>query len=403
MPQAKILCLFDYKSYTGFAQVSQSIMPYIKRHFMGKAIFEIIAINYFGESMVEEDGTIVHSAEKMVEKRDAFGRFGLLRQLAKNDYDIVFIIQDLGVINPILPLLKEINQKKKSNNRKQFRTIFYFPVDCHMIPILVSQLHHVDSPITYTEFGRKEILSLVPGLQTRLQVIPHGVDAGMYCPRHPDENAINRKRLFGDNAEKYIVANINRNQPRKDIPQSILAFTEFKMQHRQDAFLYLHMDPKDPMGYDLKAFMWQMPLKEGVDYAYLDPKHLGNGMPESQMAALYSCVDMYLTTSLGEGWGLGVTHAMSAGTPVVMGNHTSFTEISGNGERAWMVNKLHPHVTHFDNMIRYKLDIDETVERMVEVMQGNEYDKLEKARDYAESLTWRSIAKRFIEEIKKNL
>ena len=76
---------------------------------MGKAIFEIIAINYFGETMVEEDGTIVHSAEKMVEKRDAFGRFGLLRQLAKNDYDIVFIIQDLGVINPILPLLKEIN------------------------------------------------------------------------------------------------------------------------------------------------------------------------------------------------------------------------------------------------------------------------------------------------------
>jgi glycosyltransferase involved in cell wall biosynthesis len=370
---------------------------------MGKAIFEIIAINYFGETMVEEDGTIVHSAEKMVEKRDAFGRFGLLRQLAKNDYDIVFIIQDLGVINPILPLLKEINQKKKANNRKQFRTIFYFPVDCHMIPILVSQLHYVDSPITYTEFGRKEVLSLVPGLQSRLQVIPHGVDAGMYCPRHPDENAITRKRMFGDNAEKYIVANINRNQPRKDIPQSIMAFTEFKMQHRQDAFLYLHMDPKDPMGYDLKAFMWQMPLKEGVDYAYLDPKHLNAGMPESEMAGLYSCIDMYLTTSLGEGWGLGVTHAMSAGTPVVLGNHTSFSEISGNGERAWMVNKLHPHVTHFDNMIRYKLDIDETVERMVEIMQGQEYLKLEKARDYAESLTWRSIAKRFIEEIKKNL
>lgn len=406
MAQPRILCLFDYKSYTGFAQVSQSIMPYIKRHFMGKAVIEIIAINYFGETMVEDDGTVVYSAEKMVEKRDPFGRYGLLRQLAQNDYDLLFIIQDLGVMNPIFPLLKELNAKKKAQNRKRFRTIFYFPVDCGMIPPLVSQLGVVDSPITYTEFGRREVLSLVPGIQTRLQVIPHGVDAMLYSPRHPDERQANRRRFFGPNADKYIVANINRNQPRKDIPQAIMAFVAFRERY-PDSFLYLHMHPMDPMGWDLRAFMWQMPLKEGVDYAYMDPKFLEKGMPEEDMAAVYNCVDMYLTTSLGEGWGLGVTNAMASYTPVVMGNHTSLTEISDHGTRAWMVDKLHPHVTHFDHIVRYKLDIDETVQRMAEVKDGyygNDYAaRLDAARTYVEGLTWKSIAKRFFEEMKRNL
>ena len=399
--------MFDYNSYTGFAQVSQNIMPYIRRHFMGKAIFEIIAINYFGETVVEDDGTIVHSAERMVEKKDAFGRYGLLRQLAQNDYDLLFVIQDLGIMNPILPLLKELNAKKKAQNRKQFRMIFYFPVDCHMIPPLVSQLGIVDVPLTYTEFGRSEVLSLVPGLKGRLQVVPHGVNSMLYSPRHPDERQANRRRFFGDNAGKYIVANINRNQPRKDIPQSILAFVEFRERHCKDAFLYLHMNQNDPMGWDLKAFMWQMPLKEGVDYAYIDPKYLEKGMSEEDMAAVYNCVDMYLTTSLGEGWGLGVTHAMASYTPVVLGNHTSFTEISGEGRRAWLVEKLHPHVTHFDNMIRYKLDIDETVERMAEVKAGyygEDYaSRLDAAREYVEGLTWKTLAKRFIDEFKRNL
>lgn len=406
MAQLKILCLFDYNSYTGFAQVSQNIMPHIKRAFMGKAMFEIIAINYFGESKVEDDGTIVHSAEKMVEKKDSFGRYGLIKLLSKNDYDLLFVIQDLGILNPVIPLFKEINARKKAEKRRQFRTIFYFPVDCTMIPPLVAHLGNIDCPITYTEFGRTEVLTLVPGLRGRLQVIPHGVDSYTYKPVHPDEKKSHRRRFFGENADKYIVANINRNQPRKDIPQSILAFVDFKARVEKDAFLYLHMNPTDPMGWDLKAFMWQMPLKEGYDYAYMDPKYFKDGMPEADMAAVYASVDQYVTTSLGEGWGLGVTHAMASATPVVLGNHTSFTEISGNGERAWLVNTLHPHTTHFDNMVRFKMDIPETVDRMREIREGwyeqEAHSKIEKAREYTESLSWKSIAKRFVEEIKKN-
>ena len=42
---------------------------------------------------------------------------------------------------------------------------------------------------------------------------------------------------------------------------------------------------------------------------------------------MYNAADLYLTTSLGEGWGLGVTEAMACHTPVAMPRHTSLAEI----------------------------------------------------------------------------
>jgi hypothetical protein len=75
-----------------------------------------------------------------------------------------------------------------------------------------------------------------------------------------------RKQYFGDNADKFIVGCVNRNQSRKDIPTTIFGFMEYWESHNKNALLYLHMDPKDPMGWDLKTILKQTPLKEGIDY-----------------------------------------------------------------------------------------------------------------------------------------
>ena len=92
----KVLCLFDYKSFTGFSSVSTNIKRELKQYFGSDLQLDICAINYFGEPIEEEDGTYVVSAPKSASKHDDFGRFGFMKILKEsNEYDGVFIIQDL--------------------------------------------------------------------------------------------------------------------------------------------------------------------------------------------------------------------------------------------------------------------------------------------------------------------
>ena len=67
----------------------------------------------------------------------------------------------------------------------------------------------------------KEILKFKPELRTKLKVLPHGNNSKEYFPTEIGDF---RKSYFGDNADKFIITNINRNQPRKDITNSIFSF-----------------------------------------------------------------------------------------------------------------------------------------------------------------------------------
>ncbi|NDH55677.1 MAG: hypothetical protein EBY06_03165, partial [Burkholderiaceae bacterium] len=77
-----------------------------------------------------------------------------------------------------------------------------------------------------------------------------------------------KQSYFGENANKFIVGCVNRNQPRKDIPTTIFGFMEYWEEHNPNALLYLHMHPKDPMGWHLRNILGQTPLKEGEHFMF---------------------------------------------------------------------------------------------------------------------------------------
>jgi hypothetical protein len=271
---------------------------------------DIIAINHFGEPYNEEDGTYVISAVKSASKKDDFGRFSFLKILKESDeYDGIFIIQDLGVILPITSILKTIIDEKIANNKKQFKSIFYFPVDAPLIEKLTDGLEFFDSIVAYTEYGRKEVLKHKPELKKKIKVIPHGNNSKHFFPLPQNEVLEFRKEYFGKNADKFIITNINRNQPRKDIPTTIFSFIEAKKQWEEnqiekEPFLYLHMHPKDPMGWDIRCILAQTDLIESKDFKILDIHLANNGASIEMLNKIYNASDVYLTTTLGEGWGL---------------------------------------------------------------------------------------------------
>ena len=121
----RILATFDYNCTTGFGTVSKNLVQNWKKIFGSSLKMDIVAVNYFGEDYTEGDSIRVISAKKRDIKEDDWGRYVFMRSLKDIDYDLIFILADLGTVIPIVPFLKDIKAEKKAQNRKQFKSIFY--------------------------------------------------------------------------------------------------------------------------------------------------------------------------------------------------------------------------------------------------------------------------------------
>jgi len=296
----------DYVARTGFATVSKNIVKELKKHFGQNLQLDIVAINYFGEPYYEDENTFVVPARTNDVNDDPFGRYFFLKMLNEsNVYDGIFICQDLGTIVSFVEVLEHIKAEKKQNNKKSFKSIFYFPIDSKIVYELTRNLEFFDLLVTYTEYARNEILRFRPELKSKLKVIPHGNCSKDFYPIEDIKSF--RKEFFKENSEKFIITNVNRNQPRKDIPSTIFAFIEAKKiwnKQLPEPFLYLHMHPKDPMGWDIRGIMLQTDLVEDVDYKLL-PKEFEDSMVDTEMLnKIYNSCDAFISTTLGEGWGL---------------------------------------------------------------------------------------------------
>jgi glycosyltransferase involved in cell wall biosynthesis len=134
------------------------------------------------------------------------------------------------------------------------------------------------------------------------------------------------------------------------------------------AKLLLRMDPMSAMGgIHLELAAKQLGLTYGKEWCHIGP------VADELLAGLYNAADLYLTTSLGEGWGLGVTEAMACHTPVAMPAHTSLLEIGdcnvGPGYAGFGPIWL-PQETGFvcgaDTRLRHRVGLQGAIQRIYE-------------------------------------
>lgn len=396
-----ILMMCDYNVPTGFGVVGENIVKHLKEHFGISMYIDIVAVNYFGEVLNPDERTIIYPATKIDKQDDPdpFGRTGFAQMLTHGRYDFVFIINDIGVTGPYLELIKMIRDDKKKENKKSFKTIVYFPMDNRPVKKWFDNLDIADIIVTYTEWAKKEICALRPDLKTKIKVIYHGTDVKTFFPIPQKEKREFREAFFGENANKVIFTNINRNQPRKDIPSTINAFILYRLYNKK-TFLYLHMHPEDTMGWNLERIMEQTDLKYGVDYMYTPPGLIEQSPDAGFMNCLYNASDFYITTTSGEGWGLGITEAMAAKLAIIAPHHTSISEICDYGTRAWLTNRgLHrPYITHYDNMIREGVDIDDFSDLMYKALTHilETQNKVQAGYDFVHANTWEQVCKKWI-------
>ena len=404
----KILWYSDFLRHTGFGNVAEEIVK--RLHVTGKYEFEVIGINHHGDPYNIPTSDYYHLKNIPVwpaysvkfPNETLLGYNRVAERLAKADYDIFFCLQD--TFN-LIPLKGAINAAKKNRN---FRYVFYFPIDGDIKQDWVEEAVKIaDHPITYTQFGKKKVKEYSPSMD--VQVVPHGADLETFYPFETEGERMDfRHYLFGTEGEEcdqeeFIITNVNRNQPRKDLPRTVIAFREFVKRYPEvKARLYLHCRYNDGAGHNLKElFKKYLPKKHWDKISFPSVEVFGdNGYPVEVLRKIYASADIITSTTLGEGWGMSTVEAMACGTPVVMPNNSATTEIIGaNEERGYLADSgKEPGgfvVLRADNeLVRPVTDVDSLVEKWKHVYDNREEakEKARVAREWLKDYTWDKVA-----------
>jgi glycosyltransferase involved in cell wall biosynthesis len=149
--------------------------------------------------------------------------------------------------------------------------------------------------------------------------------------------------------------------------------------------------------------MIQTDLKEDVDYQLLPFKYEESMAETDIINKIYNSSDVFLTTTLGEGWGLTFTDAAACKIPIVAPYSTSFMEMSNYGKNAYMLCVINP-TCNLDNVIREQCNPDEVAETLLEVAQSigkKEHEqKLQNNYNWVKKLEWKEVCKAWVNYFK---
>lgn len=349
---------------TGFGTVSRNILAGLYN--TGRYAIDILGINYWGDPhgypfRVWPTGTN--------QERDPYGRKKVFGMIPKMDYDLLFFLQD----SFILDFLPQLHDHLRGPAGKEFRSLCYFPVDGTPKTEWMKNVNACDYVVAYSEFGKEQAKLANPDMKD-LYVIPHGANTSDYFVAPEKDVTAFKSQFFGQHADKFVFTNLNRNQQRKDIPRTIAAFAEFRKQV-PESILYLHMAKQD-QGWNLEEVVKSFGMDTTNDVIF--PRNFGpnQGYPRQIVNMIYNISDCVISTTLGEGWGLSWTEAMATKTPVIMPANTAMVE-NITEERGWLVKSgtsasLTTVLPHDNEVVRPLVDVEDMVEKMLEVYNNRE-------------------------------
>lgn len=312
-------------------------------------------------------------------------------------YSHVWILQDaFGFPPAFCTALRQVA------DAQSIRIMAYCPVDAPWEPEWTSLFGAADVAATYTEYGADEIRRAWPPRQApaihvlgngkawqeparpdaisdapAIHILPHGMDPcftpGSRTTRDTDRAALREafwKQEFVQ-WDDFLLVMVAMHQRRKDVSRALEILAGLR-ERGVPAKLVLHMgrysDGNAERGVDLESVGRQLGLQHGREYVHhagLMTAGLG-GLTDAQLADLYRAADCFLTTSLGEGWGLPITEALACGCPVAVPDHTACREIvctlAAHGmaaDRGWLlpVGDFAPAMENDNSRLRSRVDV----------------------------------------------
>jgi len=270
-------------------------------------------------------------------------------------------------------------------------SMFYGPVDSYDyssddIAVMRNYSHFIPC----SEFGGRVYRKLVKRSPTA--VIPHGVDTQIYKSYPKNES----KQVFNIRRDKFmfgIVAANSDPEPRKGWDDMFIAFSRFKEKFPNEAkkwMIFAYTKPSDSRGYNLVEVARKLHLEKHVIF----PEHLPQvvGIPDFEMAKLYSCFDVFVNASRREGFCIPVMEAQACGVPVIASDSSALPEIvKGHG---WLV-KMGDTVFTPKGWVGQKVDREDLAKKIEEAYFNRELRQRysQASIQFAQKFDWDKIVK----------
>jgi D-inositol-3-phosphate glycosyltransferase len=168
-------------------------------------------------------------------------------------------------------------------------------------------LSRLDALAVYTCFARDSLrnaLAVIGGRTPPTYIVPHGRCASTFFPidATPSQARAQARAALHLPEDAFIVLNANRNQPRKRIDLTLLAFRRFlDLVPEANAKLYLHMGLRD-RGIRVLPFAADLGIQDRLLLTGFSLEH--PSVTDTHLNLVYNACDVGINTADAEGWGL---------------------------------------------------------------------------------------------------
>lgn len=314
---------------TGAGQVAKHIIKYLSEF---SDNIDVVPINHLGS--LEYDTTEYPYTIHTSPLSDLHNKGKMQECIMELNYDVLFLTGDINVLSSFADSIFDASKLKK------FALIVYGAIDAELKSSAnLDILAMAEYPIVFSEFAYDQVTKHIGHLVgDRLRIIGHGCEPDIFYPLS-EEKRRDIRRGFLCNDQTFMVVNVNRNQIRKDLARTMYAFHLF---HKivPNSRLYLHAK-QDDLGGNLPAQARNLGLRTWGEYPEIifahDGLHETSGISRETLNEIYNMADAFLTTSIGEGWGLTTSEAMAAQIPIIAPRNTTFPELLGHEKRGFLI------------------------------------------------------------------
>lgn len=209
----------------------------------------------------------------------------------------------------------------RSAQYDEFPIAAWTPLDHVTLPPGVEKFLRKENvtPIAMSPHGVRQLTA--KGIEC--EYAPHAIDTKTYKPTYTIGNH-DINEYLGLTPETFVVGVVAANKAsglvhRKAYGELILAFSIFAKE-KPDAVLYLHTDSFGLAGgWNLLNILASLGVKK-EQVIFPNPQDYRFGLSQSNLAALYTRMDVLLAPSLGEGFGVPSVEAQACGTRVIGSN-----------------------------------------------------------------------------------
>lgn len=319
----------DPQGASGYSIQARNILKRLSNHFN----IACIALNRIDENPhypFHDDRLPFKIYRANIQPQDPLGTNLLTSVFSRMRAEVLFVMGDIWSFKGWFR-----NWINHLHFRKKFKTIGYFSTEYPLSREEIDILNLVDFPITHSKWGLgynngsgyEEIKKKVP----KIIYIPDSVDNSMFFQYDTERIAKDRISL-GIRPEEFIIFCVNRNTPRKDISALIRAFKVVKGKIN-NARLYLHCMPYDtfttPDGtVNLLTLCEGLGLRVGRDVVFAYNLTTRHGYPPDLLCRAYNIADLFVSTSVSEGFGVTPVEALFCGKHILIPGHTGFSNIA---------------------------------------------------------------------------